>query len=126
MKLTTKALRRACRIENAQIYQKQKQEIMDAKLSYTALFHKLVKKQRGKLGTCVNELYVGDEVYKTETKILCGRHKYFEQLAKKTENSLFDEKYSVQVKNELLEIIDICEKGNTRYSQLQSRKSKKH
>ena len=44
---------------------------------------------------------------------MCGWHKYFGQLAKKSENPLFDAKYSAQVKNELLEIIDISEKGNT-------------
>ena len=69
-KVTTQLLGRACRIENAQKYHKQKQEIMAAKSSDTALFHRLIKKHRGQLGACVNELYVGDNVYKTENEIL--------------------------------------------------------
>ena len=112
-KSTTKQLRKACRIENAQLYQKQKQEIMDAKSSDTALFHKLVKKQRGQLGACVNELYVGNTVYKTDTEILEGWHKHFGQLAEKSENPLFDDQYSAQVNSELLEIIDICKNDNS-------------
>ena len=34
---------------------------MDAKSSDMALFHKLIKKQRGQLGACVNELHVGTQ-----------------------------------------------------------------
>ena len=45
-KSSIKQLRKACHIENAQLDQKQKQEIMDAKSSDTALFHKLVKKTK--------------------------------------------------------------------------------
>ncbi|MES9972510.1 MAG: hypothetical protein ABW092_20945, partial [Candidatus Thiodiazotropha sp.] len=112
-KSTTKELRRACRVANAQIYHDQKQEIMEAKSSDTALFHKLIKKQRGQLGTCVNELNVGDQLYKTETEILDGWHKHFGRLAEQSENSLFDEKYRAQIESELLEIMDICKKDST-------------
>lgn len=54
---------------------------MDDKSSDVALFHRLIMKQRGKLGACVNELHVGNEIYKTESEILSGWHRHFGQLA---------------------------------------------
>ena len=85
---------------------------MDAKSSDMALFHKLIKKQRGQLGACVNELHVGSQVFKTDTEILQGWHKHFGQLAEKSENTLFDTEYTAQITNELFEIIDLCKKDN--------------
>lgn len=76
-------LMRVCRTEQAQVYLKQKQEIMDDKSSDVALFHRLIMKQRGKLGACVNELHVENEIYKTESEILSGWHRHFGQLAEK-------------------------------------------
>ena len=61
----------------------------------------------------MNELHVGNTVYKNDTQILEGWHKHFGQLTNKSENPLFDDQYSAQVNSELLEIIDICKNDNS-------------
>ncbi|MEW8547953.1 MAG: reverse transcriptase family protein, partial [Candidatus Thiodiazotropha sp.] len=117
-KRATKVLRRLCRKENANQYIKDKQEIMDAKTQSTALFHKLVNKHRGKLGACVNELHVDGSTFKTETDILEGWRQHFGNLASASTNPLFDQKYEKLVDQELLEIIDICERSKGVYDQV--------
>ena len=62
-----------------------------------ALFHKLVNKQRGKLSSCVNELHVGDQVYKTDADIITGWWQHFEQLATPSHDPRFDKDYEKMV-----------------------------
>ena len=71
-KMTSKVLRQLCRKENAQQYIRDKQEILDAKIQDTALFHKLINKHRGSLGVFLNELHVGDSKFRTDGEILQG------------------------------------------------------
>ena len=58
------ALRRVCRIQMAAKHNEERQEILNAKSENTQLFHKLIRKQRGNLAGCVDELHVSGEVYK--------------------------------------------------------------
>ena len=50
-----------------------KQLILDVKYENPAIFHKIIKKQRGKAGACVNELHVESEVYRTDSEFLHTR-----------------------------------------------------
>lgn len=115
-RLTTKVLRQLCRRENAQQYLRDKQEILDAKVQDTALFHKLINKHRGNLGVCLNELHVGDSTFRTDSEILQGWRQHFGELAKQSSNPRFDEQYKRMVDRELGEIIDICEASSDEYS----------
>ena len=51
-KLTTSYLRKICRMESAQVRERQRQEILDARPTDTKLFYKLIKKQRGNVRHC--------------------------------------------------------------------------
>jgi hypothetical protein len=48
------------------------------------LFHKLIRQQRGKLNRVIDELHVGDSVFKTDTEILIGWKNHFANLAKES------------------------------------------
>ena len=58
------ALRRVCRNQIAAKHTEERQEILNAKSENTQLFHKLIRKQRGNLASCVDELHVSGEVYR--------------------------------------------------------------
>lgn len=109
-KLTTKELRRTCRIENAMKYNETKQEILDARSSNMNLFYKLIDKQRGKLKSCINELNVDGTVHNTDADILEGFREHFQNLATSKDSDMFDKNYNTIVNQELNEIIDICER----------------
>ena len=111
---TTKSLRQICRRENAHQYMQDKQEILDAKGQDTALFFRLINKHRSKPGVHLNELNLGDSIFKSEEEILEGWKKHFGELAKESCNPLFDNKYRDFVEQELLEIIDICQSNSDR------------
>ena len=88
---------------------------MDAKGQDTALFYRLINKQRSKLNVCVNELHVGESTFRSDDEILGGWRKHFGDLAIQSSNPLFDEKYKSLVERELLEIIDLCESSSDQY-----------
>ena len=67
---TTKSLRQICRRDNAHQYMQDKQEILDAKGQDTALFFRLINKHRCKPGVNLNELHIGDSIFKSEEEIL--------------------------------------------------------
>ena len=112
---TTKSLRQICRRENVHQYMQDKQEILNAKGQDTALFFRLINKHRSKPGVHLNELHVGDSIFKSEEEILEGWKKHFGELAKESSNPLFDDKYRDFVEQEILEIIDICQSNSDRY-----------
>ena len=56
-----------------------------------------------------NELYVGKSPFKSEEEILEKRRELFGELAIKSSNPFFDEKYRNVAEQKLFEIIDICE-----------------
>ena len=58
-----------------------KQKIIDAKGQDTALFFRLINKHRSKPGVHLNELHVGDSIFKSEEEILEGWKKLFGELA---------------------------------------------
>ena len=109
---TTKELRRLCRKDNAHQYMQDKQEILDAKGHDSALFYRLINKHRSKSGVHLNELHVGDSIFKSEEEIMEGWREHFGGLATQSSNPLFDEEYRNLVEQELIEIIDICESND--------------
>ena len=56
-------------------------------------FHKLIRQQRGKLDRFIDELHVGDSVFKTDTEILIGWKSHFANLAKESDRMDFDHSY---------------------------------
>ena len=77
-KLSTKHLRRQCRIESARSREESRQMLLEAKAGDKKLFCKLVDKQRGKLKVCVNELLVNGKIYKSVNEILGAWREHFE------------------------------------------------
>ena len=80
-KKTASLLRQVCRREVSNKLLEERQVVMDSRSSDTALFHKLINKQRGKLSSCIIELHVGEDVFRNEQDILSGWHQHFAQLA---------------------------------------------
>ena len=109
-KFTTSYLRKLCRIEAAKAKEESRQMILDARTRDARLFHKLINKQRGKLRYCVNEVTVNGSICKTDTEILQGWRQHFASLATPTDSADFDKKYRHQVRDEIAEIMDICNK----------------
>ncbi|MCG7868271.1 MAG: reverse transcriptase family protein, partial [Candidatus Thiodiazotropha taylori] len=107
-KITTQNLRRACRMESARQREVKRQEILNAKFEDSGLFHRLIKKQRGRLKQCVNELHVDDNTFHSEAGILEGFRQHFHSLASEREVPGFDKKYGNLVSDEIREIIDLC------------------
>ena len=66
-KLTTRYLRKLCRVEAAKVREQLRQEILETRFTDTKLFHKLVNKQRGNRRCCVNELTANGQLYKTDS-----------------------------------------------------------
>ena len=108
-RLTTRYLRKLCRMESAQVRERQRQEILDARPTDTKLFYRLINKQRGNVRHCVNELSANGEVYKTDGDILTGWRDHFMSLATPSDDAKFDMKYSRIVSEEIPIIMDICE-----------------
>lgn len=107
-KHTTNYLHKLCRIEAAREREQFRQEILDARSTDTKLFHKLVNKQRGNRGGCVNELTANGHIYRTEEGILNGWRDHFETLATPNDNEDFDMKYARLVSDEVPVISDLC------------------
>ncbi|MEW8547754.1 MAG: reverse transcriptase family protein, partial [Candidatus Thiodiazotropha sp.] len=111
-KVTTRNLRKLCRLESARQRQTIRQEILDARYEDTRLFHKLIKRQRGGSLQCVNELRVGDKIYTSKEEILDGFREHFSSLATPSGDSSFDTKHGNLVKMEVNEILDMCVEGH--------------
>jgi hypothetical protein len=108
-KLTSYNLRRFCRTEVAQRRIKERQELIEAKTMDKKLFHKLIRQQRGKLNRVIDELLVGDSVFKTDTEILIGWKNHFANLAKESDRMDFDHGYLDTVDIEYKHIFKICQ-----------------
>ena len=91
-KLITQNLRKMCRMESARQREARRQEILDAKHEDSRLFHRLIKKQKGRLKQCVNE-HVNGNIYHTETDIMEGFREHFQALATTNEVPGVDKKY---------------------------------
>ena len=78
------------------------------------LFHKLIRQQRGKLNRVIDELHVGDSVFKTDTEILIGWRNHFANLAKESDRMDFDHGYldTVDVNVYFFRIIFILTRKN--------------
>ena len=72
------------------------------------MFHRLIKKQRGRLKQCVNELHVNGNTYHTDTDILEGFREHFQDLATTNEVPGVDMKYCNLVRDKLVEIMELC------------------
>ncbi|VDH96186.1 Hypothetical predicted protein [Mytilus galloprovincialis] len=109
--ITTYDLRKLCRKEQALERINARQQILDAKSSDTALFHKLIRKQRGEMGRFFEELIVENETYQTSDSVLEGWTKHFEDLAKKSNYQNFDQNYLEAVEDETKIILKICKEN---------------
>lgn len=69
-KLTTQQLRKICRMEISRRRINEREELIGARTMDNALFHKLLRQQRGKLNRFIDKLNVGDTMYRSEN-ILC-------------------------------------------------------
>jgi hypothetical protein len=69
------------------------------------LFHKLIRQQRGKLNRVIDELHVGDSVFKTDTELLIGWKNHFANLTKESDRMDFDHGYLDTVDIEYKHII---------------------
>ena len=95
-------------MESARQRETRRQEILDAKYEDSGMFHRLIKKQRGRLKRCVNELQVNGNTYYSKDDILEGFIEHFQALAKSNDVPRFDKKYGELVQDEIREIIDPC------------------
>lgn len=111
-KQTTILLRQICRREVSKKACEERQEIMDSRSYNMALFHRLVNKQRGRLSSFVNELHVGEDVYRSQDDILSGWRQHFKQLATPTNESCFDTDHRRLTEMELREIKALCQNPN--------------
>ena len=106
MKEASKRFRRACRVECAKQRFDMRQKILGARSENVALFHKLINKQRGRLSNCIDELHVGDSVYKTDSGILNGWFEHFRALV--ASEDCITQNYHKLVQQEFPEIKDVC------------------
>ena len=106
-KLKTVELRRQIRIEVAKRRSEEKSNILTAKQSDNALFHRLVHKQRGQRKKSIDELQVGQQIY-NQGDIINGWHKHFKYLATKKDNERFDLKFLKLVEDEVSVIYALC------------------
>ncbi|CAC5421427.1 unnamed protein product [Mytilus coruscus] len=109
--ITTYDLRKLCRKEQALERINARQQILDAKSSDTALFYKLIRKQRGKMGRFIEELIVENETYQTSDRVLVGWTKHFGDLAKKSNYQKFDQNHLEAVEDETKLILKICKEN---------------
>ena len=70
--LATISLRRAIRFEYSKKHTQIRQEILDSRTRDLKLFHKFINRPRDRLSGCINELYVGSTVSKSENENLNG------------------------------------------------------
>ena len=106
--LCPQQLRKICRMEIARRRINEREELIGAKTMDNALFHKLLRQQRGKQNRCIDEINVGDTVYRSEN-ILCGWREHFTELAKESVQETFDQNYLNATKFEYEQIIKICQ-----------------
>ena len=88
-------------------HSEERQEILYAESENTLLFQKLIRKQRGNLAGCVDELHVSSEVYKGDG-VLSGWYEHFKTLSSSSESQSFDQDYHHLVLMDTNEIEDIC------------------
>ena len=83
---------------------------MNAKSSNLNLFYKLIKKRRGNLSSHIDELFVGERQFETDTGMLEGFRQHFASLAQVENNNEYDQNHLSHVDMEYKQIIDICKK----------------
>lgn len=106
-KLKTMELRRQIRTEVAKRRQQEKTTIINTRQSDNAMFHRLIRKQRGQCHKYIDELYVGQNKY-TGDNVLSGWHEHFRDLATKKDNNSFDLEFLSRVEEEVSVIYMIC------------------
>ena len=105
-KFKTVELCRQVHIEIARQRNEEKACVLHARQSDNALFHRLIKKQRGQCSKFI-ELQVGQETF-PQDNIINGWYSHFKKLATKTENPNYDLKFLEQVEEEVAIIHSIC------------------
>ena len=84
-----------------------KTDIINARQSDNALFHRPLRKQKGQCHKFIDELNVGQSTYSDEN-IIDGWYKHFKGLATKNVNDNFDLKFLKQVQEEFPVIYRNC------------------
>ena len=102
-------------MESARQREASRQEILVVKYEDGGLFHRLIKKQKGRLKQCVNELQVNANTYRSEADIMERFREHFQALAISNDMPGFDKKYGDLVQDEIREITDLC--NSVQYSQ---------
>ena len=92
-----KKFRSCCRIEIAQKFIKNKEDIMQAKRYDNTLFYKLINKQRGSSSSVITDLTVGEQCFSGEENVIDGFKLHFQNLATKQNDNEYDEKFYNQV-----------------------------
>ena len=121
-KLKTIELRR--QIQIAKRRQIEKTAVINARQSDNALFHRLIRKQRGQCLKFIGELYVGQHLYSGDD-IITGWFEHFEDLSTKQDSDNFDFEFLKQVENEVSIIYVICLDSRTEPSPVTDDKVKK-
>ena len=83
----------------------ERQEILDAKAGNTCmqLLHRLIRKQRGNVSGCVDELHVSKAGYKADN-VLSGWFEHFRALLSESVDPSFDQDYHRLVLQEVSEV----------------------
>ena len=93
--------RKQCRIAVARNLAAERDEIMSTRTRDTKLFYKLINRQRATGRNMIDDLYVGDSCFTGQEGILDGFKVHFENLAKESNNDVFDSEYHVMIENEV-------------------------
>ena len=88
-----------------------KNGIINARQSDNALFHRLIRKQRGQCLKFFDELYVGQHLYSGDD-IISGWFEHFKESTKQ-DNDNFDLEYLKQEEEEVAIIYTICLDSST-------------
>jgi hypothetical protein len=109
-KNTTYLLRKQCRLAVAQKRMNDKQKIIDARSNDTALFYKIMKRQRGKLTRFIDERQVDESTFQTPEDIMNGWSIHIGQLAKKSTIEKFDNDYLYKLMEQEFDVIlQLCQ-----------------
>ena len=93
-KLCKKKFRSCCRIEIAQKFIKNKEDIMQAKRYDNKLFYKLINKQRGSSSSVITDLTAGEQCFSGEENVIDGFKLHFQNLATKQNDNEYDNFYN--------------------------------
>ena len=117
-KVTTRNLRKLCRLEGARQRQTVRPEILGAKTKILDCFIGLSTSEGEVQKNCVNELLVGKKVFSTPSEIQEGFWEHFKKLATPNDDPCFGKGYSDLVQLELRETQELCHRSSSNDKQI--------